>query len=98
MKKVKHLFRLPDALTPYPARDWSLGLIIFSLVLIGFVGYALYVSVGLNSDIFVSNGHDVPTSVEPIDRSEIDALKAVYEARKTNYEAVSSSITIPDPR
>ncbi|TAJ13981.1 hypothetical protein EPO56_02570 [Patescibacteria group bacterium] len=98
MKKVKRLFQLPDVLTPYPARDWSLGLIIFALVLVGFVGYALYVSVGLNSGIFVSNGNEVPSSVEPFDRSEIDALKAIYDARKINYEAPPSSINLPDPR
>lgn len=87
---------LKRSLTPFPERDWLYALAIFVVCLIGFVGYAAYVSFGLRSGFLVNSSYQVPPS-SSLNQSEIDSLLQTYRVRSDSYNAPRDPFSFPDP-
>jgi hypothetical protein len=81
--KLQHFFS--SLITPFPARDWAISLVILMILFVGLVGYAAYLFTGIRAGTIVGEAPAVSGALPNVSRA--DLMNTGYKSQEiTQYE------------
>ncbi|MBX9765326.1 hypothetical protein K2X83_01660 [Patescibacteria group bacterium] len=84
-EKIQKFF--VSLITPNPARDWAIALVLLLLFFFGLVGYAGYLFVGIRAGTIVGKAEAVSAVLPNVSRADLMNTLEVYRVRRANFES-----------
>ena len=73
-------------LTPYPARDWFIALVLLFLLFLGLVGYAGYIFWDIKTGTVAPENQEVKTALPNVSRGDVGRMLEAYRTRLDNFQ------------
>jgi hypothetical protein len=84
-EKIQKFF--VSLITPSPARDWAIALVLLLLFFFGLVGYAGYLFVGIRAGTIVGEAEPVSAVLPNVSRADLMNTLEEYRVRRANFES-----------
>lgn len=73
--------------TPFPARDWMIALVLLIIFFIGLVSYAAYLFVGIRAGTIVGEAPAVSGVLPNVSRADLMNTLEIYRIKRTKFES-----------
>ena len=84
-EKIQKFF--VSLITPSPARDWAIALVLLLIVFFGLVGYAGYLFIGIRAGTIVGEAEAVSGLLPSVSRDDLMNTLEAYRIRRANFES-----------
>jgi hypothetical protein len=73
--------------TPSPARDWTISLVLLIAFFLSLVAYAAYLFIGIRQGTIVGNAPEIVQVLPNVSRADLMNTLEVYRVRRANFES-----------
>ena len=87
MEKIQKFF--VSLVTPSPARDWTIALVLLLLSFFALLGYAGYLFVGIRAGTIVGEAEPVSAVLPNVSRADLMNTLVEYRVRRATFESGS---------
>lgn len=85
-------------ITPQPARDWAIALVILMFVFVGLVAYAGYLFIGIRWGVVTGEGYAERVPPPSVTRGELESALVAFRERRANFDSRNFGIPgVQDP-
>ncbi|MBY0539610.1 hypothetical protein K2P56_04245 [Patescibacteria group bacterium] len=74
-------------ITPFPARDWAIALILLIALFVGLVSYAAYLFMGIRAGTIVGEAPTISGVLPNVSRADLMNTLEVYRIKRTKFES-----------
>lgn len=83
--KLQHFFS--SLITPFPARDWAISLVILIMLFVGLVAYAAYLFTGIRAGTIVGEAPAVSGALPNVSRADLMNTLEIYRLKRAKFDS-----------